>query len=249
MCVLWGLLMAQLLLSASRLAKKQWITQAKELKSHWTKEPIPMSCPYRSGQNPYSSLWHACLAQLPLQVGLVGVFLQDSTPRWHIWLFEAGTMVVQAEQERENEGGREGGLFSSAHTSSVARLHPEQSQWKRQPSSSCSACSTCLLNSCYYSSGESTSYGLFPVVCFVSLICVVCIFSCYKDTVKYVVQCGICWEVIYWQWRLRCKIHTCCCQGILSNMSKIKWAAPRWLWAVCMLVQLAASDVQFPNSN
>lgn len=43
----------------------------------------------------------------------------------------------------------------------------------------------------------------------------VCIFSWFADTVKYGVQCGICWEVIYWQCRLRCKIHTCCCQGFL----------------------------------
>lgn len=45
----------------------------------------------------------------------------------------------------------------------------------------------------------------------------VCIFSWFADTMKYAVQCGICWEVIYWQCRLRCKIHTCCCQGFLSK--------------------------------
>lgn len=49
----------------------------------------------------------------------------------------------------------------------------------------------------------------------------VCIFSWFADTVKYGVQCGICWGVIYWQCRLRCKIHTCCCQSFLLKYESL----------------------------
>lgn len=75
-------------------------------------------------------------------------------------------------------------------------------------------------------------------------VCGVCIFSWFADTMKYVIQCGVCWEIIYWQCRLRCKIHTCCCQGFLSKHEQI----PPCLWAVCVLFQLGDSEVQFSRA-
>lgn len=120
----------------------------------------------------------------------------------HVLLSVWCKVVMWAEQER----GRKGGLWA-AITQAELLPSPTAKPWKRQPSPSCSAC---LRKSCYNFSGDSTSCGLRGCCVLLRYVEGACFFSWFADPVKYAVQHGICSEVIYWQCRLRCKIHTCC---------------------------------------
>lgn len=169
--------------------------------------------------------WLSCLCWSASWGG--GGFSQDSIPRWHIWLFEAGTMVVQAEQERENEGGR--AVQQRLHKQRCSPSPGAHGRGSRTSPDLPALPASLTLATIPLVSQQATDF--MPLWYFFSLICVICIFSCYKDTVKYVVQCGICWEVIYWQWSLRCKIHTCCCQGFLSKYEQNKMSCSTMAWS------------------
>ncbi len=143
-----------------------------------------------------------------------GVFLQDTPPRWHF------CQIILAQwwcRKSRREKAREGGLFSSARTSGAAAFTQSKAYGRgSRPLPALPA---------------SITPATIPLVsqqavdfyrCYVSLRCVEGAYFHGLQTLEYAVQCGVCWEVIYWQCRLPCKIHTCCCQGFLSKHEQNK---------------------------
>lgn len=166
-----------------------------------------------------------------------GIILQDTTPHWHIWLI---TVTQWWCRQSRREKAREGGLFSSAYTSRAAdftqsKTHGRGSHPPPALPASVTPATIPLVS--------QQAVDFITVV--LLMMCGVCIFSWFADTVKYALQCDICLEDIYWQCRLWCKIHTCRCQGLLSKYEQNEIAAPLWLWAVCVLFQLGDSEVPF----
>lgn len=143
-----------------------------------------------------------------------GVFLQDTPPRWH---FCRITLAQWWCGQSRREKVREGGLFSSARTSRAAAFTRSKAHGRgSRPLPALPA---------------SVTPATIPLVsqqavdfyrCCVSLRYVECAYFHALQTLKYAVQRGVCWEVIYWQCRLQCKIHTCCCQGFLSKHEQKK---------------------------
>lgn len=134
------------------------------------------------------SLFYVYLAALTEQVTL------------HVLLSVWCKVVMQAEQER----GRKGGL-SSNHTGRAAAFTNSEALEKAAVSLLLSLPPLVLLQFLWWVNKPWT-LGL---LCFIKT-CGGSMFSWFADLVKYTVQQGICSEVIYWQCRLRCKIHTCC---------------------------------------
>lgn len=96
-------------------------------------------------------------------------------------------MVVQAEQERENEGGRAVQQRSHKQRRSPSpRAHGRGSRPSDLPALSASL----TLATIPLVSQQATDFMSLCFFC--SLMCGGYIFTCYKDTVKYVVHSGIC---------------------------------------------------------